>query len=96
MQRKVFNIYVGMVLNSFNIEREDLFTKTKRKEIAEARHMLYWMCFADGDFKVGVIVRMMRENGYDVGHSSVIYGINVMNSTDDKYHLKIQENICLV
>ncbi len=98
MQRKIFNIYVGMVLNSLGIERDEFFSKTKRNDITQARYMLYWALFTDagGDFKKCVITRMMKENGYDVSHSTVHYGIEKMENTEDKYHLKIKHNICSV
>lgn len=94
MKRKKFNTYVNKILREFSIPRERLFTKTKEQDIVDARQILYWTCLADGEFKIGTIVRMMRENGYDIGHSTIIHGITRMNNTEDKYYIKLQQKLC--
>ena len=96
MKRKQFNIYVRKILKEFSISRELLFTNTKEREVVDARQMLYWTCIADGEFKIGTTVRMMRENGYDIGHSTIIHGITRMNNTEDRYYIKLQQKICSV
>lgn len=96
MKRKQFNIYVRKILKEFGISRELLFTNTKEREVVDARQMLYWTCLADGEFKIGAIVRMMRENGYDIGHSTIIHGITRMNNIEDKYYIRLQQKLCSV
>lgn len=94
MKRKQFNIYVRKILRHFEISRDLLFTNTKERDVVEARQSLYWACFVHGEFRVGEIVRMMKENGYDIGHSTIIHGINKMNITEDKYNIKLQQKLC--
>ncbi len=94
MKRKQFNIYVRKILKEFGISRELLFTNTKEREVVNARQVLYWACFVHGEFRVGEIVRIMKENGYDIGHSTIIHGINKINTTEDKYNIKLQEELC--
>ena len=94
MKRKQFNTYVRKILRHFEISRDLLFTNTKERDVAEARQSLYWACFVHGEFRVGEIVRMMKENGYDIGHSTIIHGINKMKITEDKYNIKLQEKLC--
>ncbi len=96
MQRKVFIKYLFNIINSFNISVDDFFKKTKDREIVEARHIFYWLCYNDGKLKISVIVRMMKDYGYNIGHSSVIYGINTIDETEDNYQLTIKESLCLV
>jgi chromosomal replication initiation ATPase DnaA len=94
MKRKQFNTYVRKILRHFEISRDLLFTSTKERDVVEARQSLYWACFVHGEFRVGEIVRMMKENGYDIGHSTIIHGINKMKITEDKYNIKLQEKLC--
>ena len=94
MKRERFNIYVELVLKEFNIQWERLFTKTKERDIVDARQMLYWICSIDGEFKIGTIVRMMRENGYDIEHPTIIHGIKRMSDTEDKDYKRLMEYIC--
>ena len=94
MKRKQFNIYVRKILKEVGISRELLFTKTKDREVVNARQVLYWACFVHGKFRAGEIVRIMKENGYDIGHSTIIHGINKINTTEDKYNIKLQEELC--
>ena len=94
MKRKQFNIYVRKILKEFSISRELLFTNTKEREVVDARQMLYWTCLFDGDLKISTIVRMMRDNGYDIGHSTIIHGITRMRNTEDRYYIKLQKKIC--
>ena len=94
MKRKQFNTYVRKILKEFGISRELLFTNTKQREVADARHLLYWACFVHGKFRKGEIARIMKENGYDIGHSTIIHGINKMNITENKYNIKLQEKLC--
>ena len=94
MKRKQFNIYVREILKEFGISRELLFTNTKEREVVNARYVLYWACFVHGKFRKDEIVRIMKENGYDIGHSTIIHGINKIKTTEDKYNIKLQEKLC--
>ena len=95
MKKKKFNTYINKILKEFSISRERLFTKTKEQYIVDARQMLYWACIIDGGFNKVTVVRMMKENGYDIGHSTIIHGINKMNDTEDKYYIKLKEKLCI-
>lgn len=75
MKRGIFNEYVDSVLGIFEIKRTELFKKSKRRDIVDARHLLYYMCY-HRPIQVNYIQMFMKENGYRVGHSSIIYGIN--------------------
>ena len=44
MKEFVFNQYVESILKYMDITKEELFTKNKTRDIAEARFMLYYLC----------------------------------------------------
>lgn len=77
MKANIFNQYVEQVCELFNIDKESLFTKNKRRDIVDARQMLYYLCHKR-PMRVVYIQEYMTENGYPIAHSSIIHGINVV------------------
>lgn len=77
MKEDVFNQYVDRVLDLFNITREEFFSKTKKRNIVDARQMVYYLC-SRRPIQVTYIQKYMREGGYDVVHSVIIHGVKAM------------------
>ena len=87
MKEDVFNQYVDRVTNLFGIEKEELFSKSKKRNLVDARQLLYYLC-SKRPIQVTYIQKYMKDNGYNVCHSVIIHGINVMNKkveTDKDY-----------
>ena len=74
MKNKIFNIYADKVCKLFGIQSETLFTKTKRRDIVDARHLLYYVC-SIRPMRVVLIQEYMADNGYDVAPSPIHHGI---------------------
>ncbi len=83
MKRGIFNEYVDAVLDIFEIKRTQLFKKSKRRDIVDARHLLYYMCY-HRPMQVNYIQMFMKENGYKVGHSTIIHGISQVSDKMDE------------
>ena len=94
MKSDVFNQYVERVSHMFNIKKEDLFSKLKKRELVDARHLIYYLC-SKRPMQIIYIQKYMEENGYKVGHSSVIHGINSIQNkvNDDKDYQTIIKDI---
>lgn len=75
MVREIFNVYVEEVANAYGFDPKLLFVKTKDSDIASARHMVYFLCKKRG-MKIIEIQKHFAKNGYDINHSSIIYGIS--------------------
>jgi chromosomal replication initiation ATPase DnaA len=75
MKQDIFNQYSDRIVDIFGISKEELFSKSKKREIVDARHLLYYLCHKR-PMTITYIQRYMSENGYDIQHSSVIHGIN--------------------
>jgi len=75
MKQEVFNQFVDRVSEKARISREDLFSRSKRRELTDARHLLYFLC-SSRHMQISYIQKYMEESGYKVQHSSVIHGIN--------------------
>ena len=47
MKEAVFNSYVGKVTSIFNISQKELFSKSKKRVLVDARHLLYYLALRD-------------------------------------------------
>ena len=90
MKRNIFNEYVEQVVELYGITKGELFQKSKVREIVDARHVLYYLCY-NRPMKLKYIQKYMSEAGYDIGHSSVLHGIqavtNLIQSDEDYKYL---------
>lgn len=93
MKEDVFNQYVERVLNLFNITKEEFFSKSKKRNLVDARQLVYYLCLTR-PIQITYIQGFMRDNGYDVVHSVIIHGVNAMKKRikDDRdYQAVIKE-----
>ena len=44
MKKKVFNYYADNIAELFGLNKKDIFTKTKSRDVVDARYMLYYLC----------------------------------------------------
>jgi len=77
MKTTIFNQYVERVCFLFNVDKELLFSKTKRRDVVDARHLLYYLCSLR-PMRLVYIQEYMSENGYLINHSSIHHGIQVV------------------
>jgi|TARA_R110001632_G_scaffold29145_3_gene77540 chromosomal replication initiation ATPase DnaA len=75
MKNNIFNEYAGKVLDLFQITEKELFAKSRKTRHVDARYFLYYLCY-HRPMKIHYIQEYMKDNGYDVGHSSIIHGIS--------------------
>lgn len=74
MKSDVFNQYVDRVTELFGLNKEELFSKSKKREFVDARYLIYYLC-SKRPMQITYIQKYMKENGYDIQHSSIIHGI---------------------
>jgi len=94
MKSDVFDQYVERVIDLFGITSEEFFSKSKKREFVDARHLVYYLCHMR-PMQLIYIQRYMNQNGYKIQHSSVIHGIaSVKNKmAEDADYLKIMKEI---
>ena len=93
MKLNIFNGYVTEVANLYNIEEEKIFEKSKERGIVDARHLLYYLCYYR-PMKLKYIQDYMGQRGYEIGHSSIIHGIQSVHKAmaqDDDYQKVIND-----
>jgi len=77
MHYPIFKQYRSQVSELFDINEEEIFTKSKRRDIVDARQLLYFLC-SERPMRVRYIKQYMDDNGYSVGHSTIIHGIKLV------------------
>jgi len=94
MKADIFNEYADKVCEIFAIDRESLFTKSKRRDIVDARQMLYYLCYKR-PMRLVYIQEYMAENGYPINHSSVLHGISVAKGRykKDKDYVRVIKEV---
>jgi chromosomal replication initiation ATPase DnaA len=94
MKQDVFNQYVDRVSDLFGVSRDEIFSKSKKRELVDARHLVYYLC-AKRPMKINYIQKYMSENGYHIHHPSVIHGIYAVEKkmTDDKDYVSIVKDL---
>ncbi len=77
MKKKVFNYYADNIAELFGLNKKDIFTKTKSRDVVDARYMLYYLCY-ERPMDVTYIIKFMGDNGYDIARTNIHYGIKEM------------------
>ena len=71
MKKDIFDIYATTIAKKFHLSLDEMFTKTRRRDIVDARQLLYYLCM-ERPMRVSYIKRFMEENGDQVTHSNII------------------------
>ena len=74
MKEDVFNQYVERVSQLFSITNEDFFSKSKKRNLVDARHLVYFLCLR-GNIKVISIKNFMENNNHEIFRTSITHGI---------------------
>tara|TARA_R110002072_G_scaffold181471_2_gene337759 strand:+ start:163 stop:471 length:309 start_codon:yes stop_codon:yes gene_type:complete len=94
MKQEIFESYIKKVCKRFSIkESSELFAKNKRRDVVDARHLLYYMCY-QRPMRIRYIQQYMLDKGYDISHSSIIHGIKQVTKlveNDSDYKTLIEE-----
>jgi chromosomal replication initiation ATPase DnaA len=92
MKVKIFDAYVEQVAVLFNLHEHEIFEKSKKREVVDARHLIYYLCY-HRPMKLKYIQNFMHGRGYEIGHSSIIHGIQMvkeLSETDQDYKQVLQ------
>lgn len=94
MKHDVFNQYVERVSDLFGISKDEIFSKSKKRELVDARHLVYYLC-SKRPMQVTYIQKYMNEAGYDIKHSSIIHGISAVEQkiAEDKDYVSVVKDV---
>ena len=86
-------IKLSLRVDNFGKNEEKIFEKSKERGIVDARHLLYYLCYYR-PMKLKYIQDYMGQRGYEIGHSSIIHGIQSVHKAmaqDDDYQKVIND-----
>ena len=94
MKHDVFNQYVEKISDLFGISKDELFSKSKKRELVDARHLVYYLC-SKRPMQITYIQKYMNEAGYDIKHSSIIHGISAVEQkiAKDKDYVSVVKEV---
>ena len=93
MKRDIFIQYADKLCELFGITRQDLLSKNKKREIVDARYLLYYLCFKR-PMRINYIQIYMKQHGYVISHPTVIHGINMVDNkmkVDNDYVMTVKD-----
>ena len=73
MKKNIFDQYANAIAKQFHLSLDQMFSPTKRRDIVDARQMLYYLCM-ERPIRISYIQRFMEENDCPVKHSTIIHG----------------------
>lgn len=98
MKKVIFDKYSEQVCKVYGIDLNDLFSSTKKREVSDARQLLYFLCYKRPMRKVE-IVRYMKEEGLSVTPTNINYAINKIKNKvkedQDYIHVINKINSCI-
>ena len=94
LKTEIFDQYADKVCRKYKIDKKDLFIRSHRARLVNARQILYYLCYTY-PMKIVHIERLMEKNGYERAQRSVINGVQQMKIrvAEDEDYVKIIENI---
>ena len=82
-KKEIFDSYAVAVAKQFHLNLDEMFNKNKRRDLVDARQMLYYLCM-ERPIRVSYIQRFMSSHGCDVFHSTVLHGYKKANEQVEK------------
>lgn len=93
MKEEVFNQYTDKVAKLFGITKEQMFSKTKKREIVDARQLLVYLCYKR-QMKLITIETFMANKGCKTYPHTLAHSVKVMDkkiSEDRDYRTIIND-----
>jgi len=94
MKHEVFDKYVDKVSHQFAISKDEMFSRSKKREFVDARQLLFYLC-SIRPMRLNYIQKYLLDHGYNTQHSSIIHGIEAVKKRmqEDSDYVRIVNNI---
>ena len=73
MKKDIFDSYAKAIASQFHLTLDQMFEKTKKRDVVDARQMLYYLCM-ERPIRISYIQKFMEEQGHPIYHSTIIHG----------------------
>lgn len=80
MKKGIFNMYVKLVCDGLDLTEEELFSSSRKRELAKARQILYNLCY-QRPMTINQIVSLMDNKGYGTTYENVRQGVLIIENT---------------
>jgi chromosomal replication initiation ATPase DnaA len=92
MKEEVFNQYVERVCSLFNISNEEFFSKSRKRNFVDARHLVFFLCSRRNILVVSV-KKFMENNNHEIFRTSITHGIkNISKKVEEDRDYKVIVN----
>lgn len=94
MKHEIFNQYVAKIAKLYRVEENELFVRSRKQEMVDARHMLFYLCVTR-PIPAYSIKAYMAERGLAIQQSSITNGIRKIekNISEDSDYARIISDI---
>jgi chromosomal replication initiation ATPase DnaA len=94
MKQEIFNQYVSKIAKLYRVEEAELFDKSRKQELVDARHMLFYLCVSR-PMPMYSIKTYMAERGLPIQQPAIINGIRKIekNIAEDSDYAQIISEI---
>ena len=75
-------MYVKLICDGLDLTEEELFSSSRKRELAKARQMLYNLCY-QRPMTINQIVSLMDNKGYSTTYENVRQGVHIVQNTID-------------
>jgi|TARA_R100000935_G_scaffold2109_1_gene6164 chromosomal replication initiation ATPase DnaA len=73
MKREIFDKYAHAIAKQFHLNLDEMFDKSRRRDLVDARQLLYYLCL-ERPIRVSYVQKFMEDNGCKIAHSTIIHG----------------------
>lgn len=97
MKRKIYEEIFNEISNHFGLTKSEILTPTKKREVVDARQVVYYVCMNRG-IRISDMQSYLNKDGYSVTHSTIINGLKMVekNINKDEDYNKIIKRICTI
>ena len=94
MKHEIFNQYVAKIAKLYRVEESELFVRSRKQEMVDARHMLFYLCVSR-PIPAYSIKTYMAERGLSIQQSAITNGIRKIekNISEDADYAQIISDI---
>lgn len=94
MKKNIFDQYAKEICKKYNIQVDELFSPSTKRNISDARQLLYYLCYSR-PMRMTEIARYVEEEGLPVTSQNVNYGVKrvVKKIKEDQDYQYVINNI---
>ena len=94
MKHEIFNQYVAKIAKLYRVEESEMFVRSRKQEMVDARHMLFYLCISR-PIPAYSIKSYMAERGLSIQQSAINNGVRKIekNISEDSDYARIISDI---